>query len=125
MGIIGENMKISQANQLSESLSTMMSVRGKVGFKLAYNKRKIDEELREYLRFKQELFQKYGEEKDGMLQIFKGSDGYQKYLEEIAPIEDEDIKFDFKYFTEAELEDADLTAQQIYFLLENFMEEKV
>ena len=52
-------MKISQANQLSESLSTMMSVRGKVGFKLAYNKRKIDEELREYLRFKQQLFQKY------------------------------------------------------------------
>ena len=37
----------------------MMNVRGKVGFKLAYNKRKIDEELREYLRFKQELFQKY------------------------------------------------------------------
>ena len=116
-------MKISQANQLSESLNSMMNVRGKVGFKIAYNKRKIDEELREYLRFKQELFQKYGEEKDGMLQIFKGSDGYQKYLEEIAPIEDEDIKFDFKYFTEAELEDADLTAQQIYFLLENFMEE--
>ena len=116
-------MKISQANQLSESLSTMMNVRGKVGFKIAYNKRKIDEELREYLRFKQELFQKYGEEKDGMLQIFKGSDGYQKYLEEIAPIEDEDIKIDFKYFIEEELENADLTANQIYFLLENFMEE--
>ena len=116
-------MKISQANQLSESLSTMMNVRGKVGFKIAYNKRKIDEELREYLKFKQELFQKYGEEKDGVLQIFKGSDGYQKYLEEIAPIEDEDIKIDFKYFTEDELENADLTANQIYFLLENFMEE--
>ena len=115
-------MKISQANQLSESLSTMMNVRGKVGFKLAYNKRKIDEELREYLKFKQELFQKYGEEKDGMLQIFKGSDGYQKYLEEIAPIEDEDIQFNFKYFTEEELEDTDLTAQQIYFLMENFYE---
>lgn len=118
-------MKISQANQLSESLSTMMNVRGKVGFKIAYNKRKIDEELREYLRFKQELFQKYGEEKDGVLQIFKGSDGYQKYLEEIAPIEDEDIQFDFKLFTEDELGSSDLTANQIYFLLENFMEEEV
>ena len=123
MGIIGEKMKISQANQLSESLSTMMNVRGKVGFKIAYNKRKIDEELREYLNFKQELFQKYGEEKDGLLQIFKGSDGYQKYLEEIAPIEDEDIKIDFRLFTEDELESSDLTANQIYFLLENFMEE--
>ena len=122
---IGETMKISQANQLSESLNSMMNVRGKVGFKLAYNKRKIDEELREYLKIKQELFQKYGEEKDGMLQIFKGSDGYQKYLEEIAPIEDEDIKIDFRLFTEDELESSDLTANQIYFLLENFMEEEV
>ena len=113
-------MKISQANQLSESLNSMMNVRGKVGFKLAYNKRKIDEELREYLRFKQELFQKYGEEKDGVLQIFKGSDVYQKYLEEIAPIEDEDVKIDFRLFTEDELESSDLTAQQIYFLMENF-----
>lgn len=113
-------MKISQANQISEILNSMMNVRGKVGFKIAYNKRKIDEELREYLRFKQELFQKYGEEKDGMLQIFKGSDGYQKYLEEIAPIEDEDIKIDFKLFSEDELENADLTANQIYFLMENF-----
>ena len=115
-------MKISQANQLSESLSTMMNVRGKVGFKIAYNKRKIDEELKEYIRFKQELFQKYGEEKDGLLQIFKGSDGYQKYLEEIAPIEDEDIKIDFRLFNEEELQDCDLTASQIYFLMENFYE---
>lgn len=113
-------MNISQAEQLSISLSTMLSAKGIVGYKIARNLRMIEEELKEYHDIKAELFHKYGEEKDGQLIISKLSGNYLKYQSEIEEIEQQEVSFDFKAITDEELQNCDLNAQQMMFLMEHF-----
>ena len=114
-------MKLSQAESLAIELSSMLNAKGIVGYKIARNLRMINDELKEYHQIKADLFRKYGREADGQLVIDKGSDGYPLYLQEIAPIESEEISFNFRAFTDEELEQSDLTGRQMMFLMENFM----
>ena len=112
-------MKQSQAENLFNQLSSI-NVKGKVGYVIAYNLRKINDELREYFEFKQELFRKYGEEKNGQLIINKSSDNYLFFMKEISPLEDEEIDLNLKYLTEEDLEKCeDLNTSQYLFLMEN------
>ena len=106
-------MEISQAKLLSLSLNTMMEEKGVVGLKLMRNKRMIDDELKEYYEFEAELFKKYGEEKEGQLVISKDSENYKKFLEEIAPLNDAEVNFEFRKLTEEELAQSNLTANQM------------
>ena len=76
-------MKLSQAESLALVLNTMLNVKGIVGFKIARNLRMINEELKEYNEKKEELFRKYGEEKDNQLIIEKDSENYPLFLEEM------------------------------------------
>ena len=68
---------------------------------------------------------------DGKIGIKEGSDGYQKFIEEINPILSEEVKVNLTPLTEDEFEklaDDNLTARD-YFLLEALLipdkEEKV
>lgn len=113
-------MKIKQADMIASLLSTMLQTKGIVGYKIARNLRMINEELKEYNEVKQELFTKYGTEKNGTLIIDKGTENYEKFLEEIKPYEELDVDFDFVKFTEEDYMSGELTAEQILILSEYF-----
>lgn len=106
-------MKLSQAEQLSIALNTMMEEKGTIALKLMRNKRMIDEELKEYYKLEADLFRKYGEEKDGQLVIQKDSENYPLFLKEIEPLNNEEVSFEFRKITEEELANSNLTANQM------------
>lgn len=111
-------MKYSQAEILAINLSTMLETKGVVGFKIARNLRMINDELREYYEYKQELFKKYGEEVDGNLVINKDSENYPLFLNEIKQIAETEVNFDFRKITEEELIDSGLSAKQMSLIWE-------
>lgn len=106
-------MKIKQAENLALNLSTLLETKGVVGFKIAYNLRKINDELKEYYQFKSELFKKYGEEKDGQLMINKESENFPSFLKELKPLEEQEIDLALKKINEAELIESGLSASQM------------
>lgn len=115
-------MKLSQAESLALVLTGMLDTKGIVGFKIARNLRMLNDELKEFNEKKMELFQKYGEEKDGQLIIDKGSKNYPLYLEEIKPYEEHEVEFNFRIITEEELSNSELTAEQMYVLSDYMVE---
>ena len=110
-------MKQSEAKLLSISLKSM-DEKGKVAVKIARNIRMIDDELKEYYQYEAELFKKYGEEKDGQLVIDKNSDNYQKFLNDMQPLDNEEVSFNFRRFTDEELENSSLNVNQVLLLME-------
>lgn len=116
-------MKIVEAENLALQLEKMLGCKGVVGYKIARNFRMINEELKDYFRFKADLFKKYGVQNGNSLVIDKGSENYPLFVEEIKPLEDQEVNFDFRKFTEEELENSDLSAEQMLVIIENFMEE--
>lgn len=110
-------MKQSEAKLLSISLKSM-NEKGKVAVKIARNIRMIDDELKEYYQYEAELFKKYGEEKDGQLVIDKNSENYQKFLNEMQPLDNEEVSFNFRRFTDEELENSSLNVNQVLLLME-------
>lgn len=105
-------MKYSQAELLALSLNELLDIKGSAGLKIARNLRMINDELREYYEFKQELFKKYGEEKDGQLTIKVNSPDYYSFVEELNKI-DHEVSFDFRKITEEELIESGMTARQM------------
>ena len=110
-------MKQSEAKLLSISLKSM-DEKGKVAVKIARNIRMIDDELKEYYQYEAELFKKYGTEKDGQLVIDKNSENYQKFLNEMQPLDNEEVSFNFRRFTDEELENSSLNVNQVLLLME-------
>lgn len=115
-------MTIKEADLMVQVLNTMLQIKGIVGYKIARNLRMINEELKEYNQIKQELFEKYGTEQDGKLIIDKFSDNYTNYLKEIAEYENQEVNFEFRKITDEELQNGDLTAEQILILSSYFEE---
>ena len=111
-------MKYSQAEILAENLLSLKDIKGSAGVKIARNLRMINDELREYYQFKQELFRKYGEEKDGVLMINKESENFPLFMKEIEPIASQEVDFDFRKITEQELIDSGMTVGQIQLVWE-------
>ena len=118
----GEEMKLSQAKQLSIVLNSMMEEKGTIALKLMRNKRMIDEELKEYYKLEADLFRKYGEEKDGQLVIAKDNENYPLFLKEIEPLNNEEVSFEFRKITEEELANSNLTANQMAVIWEWMVE---
>ena len=110
-------MKQSEAKLLSISLKSM-DEKGKVAVKIARNIRMIDDELKEYYQYEAELFKKYGTEKDGQLVIDKNSENYQKFLNEMQPLDNEEVSFNFRRFTDEELENSSLNVNRVLLLME-------
>lgn len=110
-------MKASQAEKLALSLNELMDVKGSAGLKIARNLRMINDELREYYQFKEELFKKYGEEKDGTLMVNKDSANFSSFVEELNKI-DYDVNFDFRKITDDELVESGMNARQMSIIWE-------
>lgn len=115
-------MKTSQAEQLLISLQNFSNVKGIVGVRLARNRRMIEDELQEFIAYKNNLFTKYGEEKDGQMVIYRNTENEKKFMEELSPLLDEEVTFNFRTFTDEELESADLTMDQADFIMRYFYE---
>ena len=115
-------MKTVEAEALSIALNSMLDTKGIVGLKIARNQRMINDELKEYYQFKQELFKKYGEAKDGNLVIRKDSENYLSFMKEAKPLEDQEVNFDFRKITEEELADSGLTAKQMSAIMDYMVE---
>lgn len=113
-------MKLSQAEQIKMVLETMLDTRGIVGYKIARNLRMINEELVEYLKFKRELFEKYGRAENNQLIIDKENE--PMFLAELKPFAEQEVEFNFRTITEEELEQSNLNASQMMFLMEYFEE---
>ena len=112
LGHKGESMKTSQADQLLINLDSLTECKGSIGFKIAYNIRKLSDELKEYVQFKQELFKKYGEEKEGQLMINRESPNFSSFMKELNEL-DTEIEIPLMRFTEKDLVDSGLTAKQM------------
>lgn len=115
-------MKTSQAENLLNILNTFSNVKGHLGYVLAYNADKLEKELSVFLKFKNDLIVKYGEEKDGNYSLNGASENFPKFMEELTPLLDDDVDVDLKKVTEEDLENADLTMAQSRFIRSNFME---
>lgn len=110
-------MKYSQAEQLGVSLFSLLDVKGSCGLKIARNLRIIQDELKEYYQRKEELFKKYGEEKDGQLIVEKSSPLFEEFSKELNEL-DLDVEFPFRKITEQELIDSGLSAKQMALIWE-------
>ena len=113
-------MTQSQAEALSIALSSMMNEKGATGFKLMRNKRMIDDELKDYYKFKNDLFLKYA---DGENFIDPNSEKGKEFIKEFQPIADLEVSFDFRKLTEDELAQSTLTASQMAILWEWMVED--
>ena len=113
----GESMKTSQAEQLLINLDSLTECKGSIGFKIAYNIRKLSDELKEYVQFKQELFKKYGEEVEGNLVINKESENFPLFVKELNEL-DTEIEIPLMRFTEKDLIDSGLSAKQMSLIWE-------
>ena len=105
-------MKTSQAENLLINLDSLTECKGSIGFKIAYNIRKLSDEWREYVQFKQELFKKYGEEVEGNLVINKESENFPLFIKELNEL-DQEIEIPLMRFTEKDLVDSGLSAKQM------------
>ena len=108
----GESMKTSQAENLLINLDSLTECKGSIGFKIAYNIRKLSDELREYVQFKQELFKKYGEEVEGNLVINKESENFPLFVKELNEL-DQEIEIPLMKFNEKDLVESGLTAKEM------------
>lgn len=113
----GESMKTSQAEQLLINLDSLTECKGSIGFKIAYNIRKLSDELKEYVQFKQELFKKYGEEVEGNLVINKESENFPLFVKELNEL-DQEIEIPLMKFSEKDLIDSGLSAKQMSLIWE-------
>lgn len=113
-------MKQAQAELLSIALNDMMNEKGSVGLKLMRNKRMIDDELKEYYQFKNNLFDKYA---DGGNFIDPNTEKGKEYIKEFQPIADLEVNFDFRKITEDELAQSSLTASQMAIIWDYMVEE--
>ena len=110
-------MKTSRAENLLINLDSLTECKGSIGFKIAYNIRKLSDELREYVQFKQELFKKYGEEIEGNLVINKESENFPLFIKELNEL-DQEIEIPLMKFSEKDLIDSGLSAKQMSLIWE-------
>lgn len=96
---------------------------GLTGYAVARNLRILRDELTEYRAKKRELFQEYGQEKDGTFYIMKESPNFQKYEEEIRVYDEISADVDLMKVTGEELAKTELTGEQMFFLIDYMVEE--
>ena len=114
-------MKYSQAEQLGIAMYSLLETKGSCGLKIARNLRMIQDELKEYYQRKEELFKKYGEEKDGQLIVEKTSPNYEEFMKQLNEL-DLDVEIPFRKITEQELIDSGLSAKQMTLIWDYLVE---
>lgn len=116
-------MKCLEAEKLLFALNTMLDVKGICAFKIVRNKRMLEDELKEYFDFKEQIFRKYGEEVDGQLRVDKDSSKFADFEKEISDLQVQEVEFNFRKITENELAESGLTAGQMSAIWDYMVEE--
>lgn len=112
------------AENILNSLSTMSSrSKGIVGYAIARNMRLLSQELTEYHKIKQELFLKYGEQKDGQLYIDKDNENFDKFVSELSKYDVLEIDVDFMQVEEKDLIESGLNGDEMFFLMQYMLKE--
>lgn len=114
-------MKYSQAEQLGIAMYSLLETKGSCGLKIARNLRMIQDELKEYYQRKEELFKKYGEEKDGQIIVEKTSPLFEEFSKQLNEL-DLDVDFPFRKITEEELIESGLSAKQMTLIWDYLVE---
>lgn len=123
-------MKIANEKILHfvDALERCNSVTGFPGMMIAVVRRKMSEEILEYVREKQKIFEKYGERQEEAWVIPKDSPNMSKAMEEIMQIATYQTDVDIPQFSEAEFFDKfqseTLTAEDYGILYDIFVEKE-
>lgn len=110
------SVKLTNA-QMFESLQVLSKVeeKGVLGFAIAQNRRKLTEELKEYLAKRDELLKKYGtDEGNGRFQL-KAED-VPKFFEEMNPYDNMKTDINVRRVTEEQFCSGNLTSTQMFAL---------
>ena len=83
-----KTMNIGFAVEALNTLNKVTNATGKAGFAVYKAIRILSEETQDFNKVREDLVKKYGEDMgDGKIGIKEGSDGYQKFIEEINQME--------------------------------------
>lgn len=96
---------------------------GKLGFYVAKNIRKMNEELTEYNNSRNELIRKYGKKNGENIVIEPNSESFFKFLEEMKTYDEIETEFETIKFSSSLLEESNLNAQEQMIMLDYFVEE--
>jgi hypothetical protein len=78
----------SQLDSMLNSLSTLLSMRNKIGYIAAVNYRLISSLIQEFLTIKNSALQKYGELTDGGYRIYAESEKFEDFKKELLEYAD-------------------------------------
>ena len=98
-------------------LSIMMNIqeKGKLGFTIAKNMRKLNEEMKEYFAKRDDLIRKYGQHQDGD-QYRIPPESVQAFIDELKEYDDIAFDFDPQTISENDFCNGSLTSDQMYAL---------
>lgn len=99
----------------AKCLSVMMNIheKGKLGFTIAKNMRRLGDELREYFEKRDELIQKYGKKQEGD-QYRIPPESAQKFVDELKEYDEIEFDFEPQMISENDFCAGDLTSDQMY-----------
>ena len=98
---------------------------GKLGFYVAKNIRKMNEELTAYNNSRNELIRKYGKQNGENIVIEPNSDSFYKFLEEMKTYDEIETEFETIKFSSSLLEESNLNAQEQMIMLDYFVEDQL
>lgn len=119
-------MKIANEKilQYVDTLGKCDSVTGFPGMIIAITRRKMSDEIAEYVQEKQRIFKRYGQKKDNGWIIPKDSPDFQKAMDEIMQVATYQTNVDIPQFSEEEFiqkfQSDSLTAENYSILYEIF-----
>lgn len=120
-------MKIANEKilQYVDALSRCNSVSGFPGMIIAIARRKMSEEIAEYVKEKQKIFEKYGEKQENGWIIPKDSPDFQKAMDEIVQMATYQTEVNIPQFSENDFvqkfQSDSLTAENYEILYEIFV----
>lgn len=106
-------MKFTNGNAFQNMITLQqMSEQGVLGYAIAKNRRKLENELKEYLEKREELFEKYGQREGDQWRI--GPDDVPAFLKEMGEYDAVEFEFDPTTVTEEAFCAGTLTSDQMY-----------
>ena len=111
--------------QMYESLAALISAKetGTLGYAISKNRRKIEGELVEYIRIRQELLERYGESDEESNTFHLKGENLKKYMEEMDTYNNMECEIDLMRVSLEVFTGGNLDSNQMY-ALEWMIEEK-
>lgn len=103
----------------NEAMATMaefmakLDEKGKLGYVIAYNMRKLSEESKEYIDLRNKLLQEYGKQSDDGKSVTVDGENYKKFMDELGDIPQIEHEVNIMKVTPEELYSGTLTSSQM------------